>query len=59
VRVEDPEVFTSPWALAVPLHREPDYKLFEYACHEGNHAIPNTLSAGRAAEKAGRTAATP
>jgi hypothetical protein len=26
--------------------------MFEYACHEGNHAMFNMLSAARAAEKA-------
>jgi hypothetical protein len=37
----------------MPLHREPDYQLFEYACHEGNRAVPNTLSGG-ARETGGR-----
>ena len=50
-QIEDPKVFTAPWRVAIPLHREPDYKIFEYACHEGNLAIPNTLSAGRARDK--------
>jgi hypothetical protein len=27
--------------------------IFEYACHEGNHAIKNILSAARAAEASG------
>src|SRR5438477_9297817 len=51
VTIEDPKVFTSPWKVAMPLHREPDYQLFEYACHEGNRAVPNTLSAGRARDR--------
>jgi hypothetical protein len=55
--IEDPKVFTGPWKVAIPLHREPDYRIFEYACHEGNQGLPNTLSAGRAAERAGRVAA--
>jgi hypothetical protein len=53
VLIEDPKVFTAPWRVAMPLHREPDYQIFEYACHEGNLAVPNTLSAGRARDKAG------
>jgi hypothetical protein len=53
VTIEDPKVFTAPWKVAMPLNREPEYKLFEYACHEGNHAVPNTLSAGRAQDQAG------
>ncbi len=50
--IEDPKVFTAPWTVEMTLQREPDYKIFEYACHEGNLAIPNTLSAGRARDKA-------
>jgi len=56
VTIEDPKVFTSPWKVAIPLHREPDYQLFEYACHEGNRAVPNTLSAGRAKDREARAA---
>ncbi|MBM3770022.1 MAG: hypothetical protein FJW27_01800 [Acidimicrobiia bacterium] len=52
--IEDPKVFTAPWKVAMPMTLEPDYKMFEYACHEGNHAVPNTLSAGRAADKGTR-----
>jgi hypothetical protein len=28
------------------------YRVFEYACHEGNHAMVNRLSAARADERA-------
>jgi len=52
VVIEDPKVFTAPWKVAMPLTLESEYKLFEYACHEGNHALPNTLSAGRARDRA-------
>src|SRR5215475_1719208 len=41
--IEDPAMFTKPWTVAIPLHRDPMYRLYEYACHEGNHAIENTL----------------
>ncbi len=30
--------------------------LFEYACHEGNHALPQILSGARAQEKAAEEA---
>lgn len=46
--IEDPEMYTAPWKVAMPLNKDTDYQLFEYACHEGNYALPNTLSAGRA-----------
>jgi len=58
VVVDDPKVFTAPWKLAMSLNREPQYQLFEYACHEGNLAVPNTLSAGRAKDKAAARAGT-
>jgi hypothetical protein len=40
--LEDPTVFTKPWKVAFPFRRaDPDYRLFEYACHEGNHFMDN------------------
>jgi len=52
VTIDDPKYFSQPWKVAVPLTRDPEYRIFEYACHEGNHAVENVLSGGRAAEKA-------
>jgi hypothetical protein len=40
-------VLTRPWKAAFPLKRDPDYYLFEYACHEGNQAISNALRNSR------------
>ena len=54
VTIDDPTVYTQPWTLAIPLSREENYKIYEYACHEGNHAIENVLGAGRAAEAAAK-----
>jgi hypothetical protein len=48
VSIDDPKVYTRPWKLEIPLLRDPDYVMYEYACHEGNHALPNILSGGRA-----------
>jgi hypothetical protein len=31
--------------------QEPGYQLFEYACHEGNYAMFNSLSGSRADEQ--------
>ena len=45
--VEDPTTFTDAWSAAIPLNRF-DGTLFEYACHEGNYALPNILSGARA-----------
>ena len=54
VTIDDPNVYTQPWTLAIPLSREENYKIYEYACHEGNHAVENVLGAGRAAEAAAK-----
>jgi len=50
--VDDPGTWTRPWTLSFPWKREPVYGMFEYACHEGNYAMRNMLSASRAAEAA-------
>jgi hypothetical protein len=50
--VTDPKVYETPWTVALPLNRDPSYKIYEYACHEGNLAMANALSAGRARERA-------
>jgi len=52
VVVDDPQTWTRPWTVAFPLIRDPKHPTFEYACHEGNYAIPNMLRAFRAAEAA-------
>ena len=51
VRVDDPTTWTRPWAFEVPMTRS-EGPLYEYACHEGNYAMPNILSAARAEERA-------
>src|SRR5688572_21973191 len=53
VVVDDPQTWTRPWTVAFPLTRDPEYKIFEYACHEGNYAIANMLRGFRAAEREG------
>jgi hypothetical protein len=55
--VDDPKTWTRPWTVALPFTRHPEYQFFEYACHEGNYAMRNILSAERANEK--KTATTP
>ena len=49
--VNDPSTWTAPWTVAFPLTRMPDYGMFEYACHEGNHGLKNALSGSRAEER--------
>ena len=50
VRVEDPDVYTAPWTVSMPLNRDPEYDMYEYACHEGNYGLPNSLRGSRAEE---------
>lgn len=50
-RVTDPENFSAPFTISMPLSLDNEYVMYEYACHEGNHAITNILSAGRVAEQ--------
>jgi hypothetical protein len=52
VTIDDPKTFTAPWTVEFPIRHEPGHRIFEYACHEGNHAMHNRLSAARAEEKA-------
>ncbi len=49
--VDDPETFTQPWTVEIPLTRTPG-PIFEYACHEGNYGMRGVLSGARAEEKA-------
>jgi len=49
-RIDDPAYFTQAFTISMPLTRDDEYVMYEYACHEGNHAIANILSAGRSAE---------
>jgi hypothetical protein len=49
--IEDPKTWTRPWTILIALSRNPEYGLYEYACHEGNHAMTNILSGARAQEK--------
>ena len=53
VTVTDPDTWTRPWTARIPI-RASDGPLFEYACHEGNYAMHNTLAGARAAEKEDR-----
>lgn len=49
--IADPETWTRPWTAALPWNKA-DGLIYEYACHEGNYGLANTLRAARVAEKA-------
>jgi hypothetical protein len=49
--IADPDVYAAPWTVEVPFRRVPDYIIYEYACHEGNHAIEGVMGGQRAVER--------
>jgi hypothetical protein len=51
ITVNDPLTFTRPWTMRLTITQQPDYEIYEYACHEGNHSMRNVLLAERAWEK--------
>jgi hypothetical protein len=57
IRVEDPLTWEKPWTMRMTITQQPGYAIYEYACHEGNMAMRNILSAERAYERAAAEAA--
>jgi hypothetical protein len=51
VTVDDAMMWTAPFTMQLTLERDDSYGMFEYACHEGNLALPNILSGARATER--------
>ncbi|MEQ1920236.1 MAG: hypothetical protein ABL955_13665 [Elusimicrobiota bacterium] len=51
--IDDPTRYTQVWKAEMPLNvsEQPTY---EYACHEGNYSMFNTLSGARSYEREGR-----
>jgi hypothetical protein len=49
--IDDPKIYTRPWTIEYPFKRDNEYRMFEYACHEGNHAVEGILRGARAQEK--------
>lgn len=50
--VDDPENYTQPWSGELPMMAT-DEQLYEYACHEGNYALPGILAGARRADSEG------
>src|SRR5215510_5848352 len=48
--VEDPGMWTKPWSGEVPV-KKINGPLWEYACHEGNYGLENTLRGARVNER--------
>ncbi len=48
--VDDPKVYATTWKGELPMNAVED-KIYEYACHEGNYALPGILAGARLEEK--------
>jgi len=53
--VHDPTSWTRPWTAEIPMIVA-DGPLYEYACHEGNHDLPNILTIARNVEAQAKAA---
>ena len=49
ITVNDPDTWVQPWTFMIRL-KHVDEQIYEYACHEGNYAVPNMLRAARLEE---------
>jgi hypothetical protein len=49
-KVEEPTAYTQAWRGEIPM-RATKGPMYEYACHEGNYAMPGILAGARAEEK--------
>jgi len=52
-RIDDPNVWTRPYTLRYPFKLDPEYTLYEYACHEGNYMMLDSLKGARILESQG------
>ena len=48
--VEDPGLWTKPWSGELAITKIQG-QIYEYACHEANYALMNTLRGARVAEE--------
>jgi hypothetical protein len=52
--INDPKTWTKPWTIHMPYKLDPGYAIYEYACHEGNYMMLDSLEAARQLEKQGK-----
>ncbi len=50
--VLDPVAYSQPWKGELTFRRSPD-RIYEYACHEGSHSVPNILAGAREMDRQG------
>jgi hypothetical protein len=51
VTYTDPEVYTAPWTVALEWDRDASYRMYEFACHEGNGSVRDMIQSSRAQRK--------
>jgi hypothetical protein len=51
--VDDPATYSQVWKAEMPLNAAKG-PVYEYACHEGNYALPGILAGARKADREGR-----
>jgi hypothetical protein len=52
--VHEPSAFTKSWKAQIPMLRTKG-AIYEYACHEGNYALPGMLAGARLYEERGKS----
>jgi hypothetical protein len=52
--LSDPNVWTRQFTLRYPFKLDPEYKVYEYACHEGNYMMLDSLKGARVLESEGK-----
>ena len=56
--VDDPTTWSRPWSAELPMMKT-EGRQYEYACHEGNYGMVNTLRGARVADKRAADAVAP
>jgi hypothetical protein len=51
ITVDDPEIYTAPFTARIIWTTQPNGKVFEYSCHEGNYAVSGGLAGERAYQR--------
>jgi len=51
VTIDDPVTYEAPFTVRLMLTSQPNYRIWEYNCHEGNQAVRNALSGERTYER--------
>ena len=50
--MQDDIAYTQPWTAEMVFHRRPpEERIYEFACHEGNYALPGILAGARRLEQ--------